>query len=584
MKDNWERFISGSGSCTDIEPVIYRSWLRSRDFRISFERIIDNAILPSNKLQERLEEQAPLLSAAQHVLPHLLQIFRDLHFIVLLCDRDGYILEAVGDPSFMTRAQRVSLAPGACWREDVKGTNAIGTALAEKLPLKILGSGHFVAENHFLNCWAAPIYDINGEVAGVLDISGGAAYRNQPMLELALMGARMIEQNLRLFQLQKSYHLEQDYGPTGNLSGQSSSHINTPGVPSAIIPSKARIFGQEALINNGHPYNLYASAPVLSSNVNIGVKLPWLGRSQTTKEAFTLAAKAAASDISVLLHGETGVGKEVMARYIHQQSTRHNGPFVALNCAALPPSLVQSELFGYVEGAFTGAKKGGQAGKFELANSGTIFLDEIGDMPSDLQVLLLRVLQEKEVMRIGDNKARKLNVRVIAATHQDLAGLVASGKFRLDLYYRLKVVSITVPPLRERLDDIWDLAPYFVSKTCQSLGKEQFSISGDVYAHLFRHSWPGNIRELENCLESMVALSSGPVLTAADLPRDFIQQLIPASSNEPLLPQLTKQAILQALNKTNGKIAPAARLLGIGRSTLYRKLEELNIKPQYICN
>lgn len=572
MRANWERFVSGSDAYTDIEPVIYRSWLRSRNYKISFERIIDNDLLSLNKLHERREAQEPLLRAAKHVLPHLLQIFRDLHYMILLCDRDGFILEAVGDPSFMTRAQKVSLAPGACWREDVKGTNAIGTALAEKLPLKILGSGHFVAENHFLNCWAAPIYDSNGDVIGVLDISGGSANRNQPMLELALMGAQMIEQNLRLFQLQKGYLLEQDDG-----------HF----APPPIIPTRAQMIGnsQEDILVNQHPNTQYASAPVLSSDARFGVQLPWLGRSRATKEVFELAAKAAGSDISVLLQGESGVGKEVVARYIHQRSARHNGPFVALNCAALPPALIQSELFGYTDGAFTGAKKGGQAGKFELANGGTIFLDEIGDMPSDLQVLLLRVLQEKEVMRIGDDRTRKLNVRIIAATHQDLAGLVASGKFRLDLYYRLKVVNIIVPPLRERLDDIWDLAPHFVNKICQSLGKPKFSISGDVYAHLFTHSWPGNIRELENCLDSMVALSKGPVLTANDLPQDFIQQLsIPSTSNEPLLPQLTKQAILQALNKTNGKIAPAARILGIGRSTLYRKLEEFNIKPKYMSD
>lgn len=553
MRADWDRFISGSDSSNDIEPVVYRSWLRSRDYRISSERILDNDLLPSHQLQERREEHEPLLRAAQHVLPHLLQIFRDLHYIVLLCDRDGYVLNAVGDPSFMTRAQKVSLAPGACWRENVKGTNAIGTSLAEKLPIKILGSNHFVAENHFLNCWAAPIYDSNGNVIGVLDISGTSSNRNQPMLELALMGARMIEQNLRLFQLQKSDRSEQDYEQFFRA-------------PAPILSSRTGML----------------EAPILSE---IGVQLPWLGRSQVTKEAFELAAKAAGSDISVLLQGESGVGKEVMARYIHQTSPRRNGPFVALNCAALPPSLVQSELFGYADGSFTGAKKGGQAGKFELANGGTIFLDEIGDMPTDLQVLLLRVLQEKEVTRIGDDKAKKLNVRVITATHQNLAERVASGMFRLDLYYRLKVVSITVPPLRERMDDIWDLAPYFINKACQSLGKPQFSISGDVYAHLFTHSWPGNIRELENCLYSMVALSKGPVLSAADLPRDFLQQLtVPASSNEPMLSRLTKQAILQALNKTNGKIAPAARLLGIGRSTLYRKLEEFNIKPKYMSD
>lgn len=394
------------------------------------------------------------------------------------------------------------------------------------------------------------------------------------MLELALMGARMIEQNMRLFQLQKSKCSEQDFEHFFKMPPPTQS-------PVIQIPEK----NQKDISDISQPKSLFATTPVLSSEVGFSVQLPWLGRSQITKEVYDLAAKAADSDISVLLQGESGVGKEVMARHIHRMSPRRNGPFVAINCAALPPSLAQSELFGYADGAYTGARKGGQAGKFEQANGGTIFLDEIGDMPSDIQVLLLRVLQEREVTRIGDDKAKKLNVRVITATHQDLAELVNSGKFRQDLYYRLKVVNITIPPLHKRIEDIWDLAPYFVTKACQSLGKPQYSIAGDVYAHLFTYSWPGNIRELENFLFSMVALSKGPVLTAADLPRDFIQQLtVPPSSDGPLLTQLTKQAILQTLNKTNGKIAPAARLLGIGRSTLYRKLQEFNIKPKYMMD
>ncbi|WP_434510227.1 sigma-54-dependent Fis family transcriptional regulator [Desulfitobacterium sp. AusDCA] len=573
MKENWDRFVSGSNSGSDIDPVIYRSWLRSQNYRIS-ERILDKEVLPAHLLQERCEEHEPLLRASELVLPHILQIFRDLHYIVLISDREGYVLNAVGDPSFMTRAQKVSLAPGACWHENIKGTNAIGTALAEKTPIKILGSNHFVAENHFLNCWATPIYNSDGEVEGILDISSASANRNQPLLELALMGARMIEQNMRLFQLQKSKHSEQDYEDFFRMP---------PPTLSPVIPIPVK--KEKPLSCIEHHKSIYTSTPVLSANIGISVQVPWLGRSQVTKEVYDLAAKAADSDISVFLQGESGVGKEVMARHIHQMSPRRNGPFVAINCAALPPSLAQSELFGYADGAFTGAKKGGQAGKFELANGGTIFLDEIGDMPSDIQVLLLRVLQEKEVTRIGDDKIKKLNVRVITATHQDLAELVSLGKFRQDLYYRLKVVTITLPPLHKRMEDIWDLAPYFVNRACQSLGKPQYSISGDVYAHLFTYNWPGNIRELENFLYSMVALSKGPVLTAADLPRDFIQQLtVPASSEGPLLSQLTKQAILQTLNKTDGKIAPAARLLGIGRSTLYRKLQEFNIRPKYMMD
>lgn len=558
MRENWQQFISGNESHVNVEPVIFRSWQRSKEYLVSYERITDTGLLPDPQLKERREENELLLRAAQHVLPHLINIFRESHLILLICDPEGYVLHSVGDSIFMNRAQKVMLSPGACWREEVMGTNAIGTAIAEKQPVTILGSGHFVAENHFLNCWAAPIHDFKGEIIGVLDISSSSSNRSRPMLELAVMGARMIEQSLRLFQLQE------DKQP------------KLLGIINHFDPSATKTYTKSSQ-TRPVPANSFSSTPILAGVQNIAVQRPWLGRSLTTVEAFNKGAKVAASNTSVLLQGESGVGKEVLARYIHGLSPRRNGPFIALNCAALPPSLVQSELFGYADGAFTGAKKGGQPGKVELANGGTLFLDEIGDMPGDSQALLLRVLQEKEVTRIGDTKTRGIDIRVISATHQDLSTMVSSDKFRLDLFYRLKVVSITLPPLRERLDDLWDLVPYFVGKACQSLGKAPVNIADEVYANLFAYNWPGNIRELENCIESMIALADGPIITAADLPPEISHSSLLPGVQQPLMSQLTKQAIIQAMNQSKGKIAPAARLLGIGRSTLYRKLNELGI-------
>ena len=277
--------------------------------------------------------------------------------------------------------------------------------------------------------------------------------------------------------------------------------------------------------------------------------------------------------------GESGTGKEIVARYIHQLSSRGRGPFVALNCAAIPATLFESELFGYTEGSFTGAKRGGQQGKFEAAQNGTIFLDEIGDMPQDVQSSLLRVLQEKEIYRIGDTRTRSVNARVIAATNKDLRTLVDEGHFRLDLYYRLKVVTIDLPALRDRIEDILDLAPYFLNKLCESAGKPTPDISDTVYTQLLSYSWPGNIRELENCLESMIAMADGFVLTEEDLPEEIKGHLsVSRDNNNLLLEEQTRQAIIQALMKTNGRVAPAARMLGIGRTTLYRKMYEYNIK------
>src|SRR5665648_317804 len=303
----------------------------------------------------------------------------------------------------------------------------------------------------------------------------------------------------------------------------------------------------------------------------------WIGRSELSQRTLARASKVASTHSSVLIHGESGTGKEIIAKTIHQLSPRRDGPFVALNCASLSTSLIESELFGYVEGAFTGARRGGKPGKFELADKGTILLDEIGDMPMNVQIALLRVLQEKEVSRVGDTKSQKIDVRVLAATHKDLSELVAKEQFRLDLYYRLKVVTLELPPLRERSEDISDLVPHFIRKACESCDCPQLMIEEEVYEHLLSLDWPGNVRELENCIESMVALADGPVLTVADLPDEF-QQSVSNTEPEPLLEQKTKEAILYALTQTRGKIAPAAKLLGIGRNTLYRKIKELDIK------
>lgn len=620
MSERWEEFILGVESTNNVESVIYRSWLRSKSFQIDHKRIINNELLPASRFRERCQAQEDLIRAGKLVLPYLFSLLRGLNYMVLLADSDGYILEALGDPPFMNKAQLVYLSPGASWREDVKGTNAIGTALTEQTPLKVLGREHFVKENHFLACGAAPIRDPRGETIGVLDITGEDSQKNERLLEIVIMGSKMIEQNLQLFQLQRSSQLtKQSIQMVGEMLHEGFIAIDNRGIISEINSFGAKLLGykREDIIGQSvsevfhSPKGWMVSNDTLNLKINgqagtevisrlcevmdhigsgigiVGVIQPapanreqqgkamWVGRSVLTKQVFERAAKAASTSSSVLITGESGTGKEVIARYIHRLSTRNAGPFVALNCAALPDSLVESELFGYADGAFTGAKRGGKPGKFELANGGTIFLDEIGDMPLDVQVALLRVLQEKEVLRIGDSKPRKIDVRVIAATHKNLPALVSGGIFRLDLYYRLKVVSIGLPPLRERIEDILDLIPYFMDKVCRNLGKLPMRLTEDVYTHLLAYSWPGNIRELENCIESMVAMAEGLELTVADLPIEFQTSSFKQSSG--LLNQQTRIAILQALSQTNGKIAPAARLLGIGRNTLYRKMEELGI-------
>ena len=317
-----------------------------------------------------------------------------------------------------------------------------------------------------------------------------------------------------------------------------------------------------------------------------------IGRSPEMDKLYRILAKVAQSSHPVLILGESGVGKELVARSIHSNGPHADRPFVPIDCGSLVPTLMESELFGYVKGAFTGATRG-KDGLLASAQGGTVFLDEIGELPLDLQAKLLRALQEKEVRPVGATHRIAINVRILAATNRNLAAMVEQGRFRKDLYYRLSVVNLRIPPLRERKQDIPLLAAHFLDRMSRETGTTH-TLSDDALRTLVEYEWPGNVRELEHSLDRACTLSSGPVLHLGDLPTQLQnfhlqnrRQAAPApavlgapgSSRAPVLPlaQLEKQAILETLRKLNGDKLLAARLLGIGKTTLYRKLKEYGI-------
>ncbi|AJA46376.1 signal-transduction and transcriptional-control protein Stc [Clostridium pasteurianum DSM 525 = ATCC 6013] len=296
--------------------------------------------------------------------------------------------------------------------------------------------------------------------------------------------------------------------------------------------------------------------------------------------------KIAKSISTVLITGESGSGKEMFARAIHKASNRNDKAFIAVNCGAIPENLLESELFGYVKGAFTGADPKGREGKFQLANGGTIFLDEIGDMPLHMQVKLLRVIQEKEITKLGANDPIKIDIRIIAATNKNLEELITEDKFREDLYYRLSVIPIDLPPLRERIEDIKILTYNFANKYCKLFNKKFIGIDGDIWNHMLTYNWPGNIRELQNTVEFMInMMDSSGIMTKETLPKRIVEKtennLLNTQYTEILnLKELEKQAIKNALNiygvTTEGKKLAAIKL-GIGIATLYRKIEEYQL-------
>lgn len=311
-----------------------------------------------------------------------------------------------------------------------------------------------------------------------------------------------------------------------------------------------------------------------------------IGQSPSILQTKVLAEKAALGKSTVLLRGESGTGKELFAHAIHAASLRHDQPFVRVNCGAIPAELLESELFGYEEGAFTGAKKGGKPGKFELANKGTIFLDEIGDLPLGMQAKVLRILQEKEVERVGSNRLLHLDIRVIAATHRDLEKMMNEGEFRRDLYYRLNVFTVTIPPLRERERDVLLLSEHLLDKFQRELGSSLKILDRRV-AELFQlYSWPGNVRELQNSLERAINVAEGYVIQLEDLPL-YLQDMEgrrATSSLQPLSLEMAdaeRRAIIKALKTARGNKSKAAEFLGIHRTNLYKKMEKYSLEGEF---
>ncbi|RDW19425.1 sigma-54 interaction domain-containing protein [Oceanobacillus chungangensis] len=310
------------------------------------------------------------------------------------------------------------------------------------------------------------------------------------------------------------------------------------------------------------------------------------GSSPALKQTIQIANKAAKTNATTLILGESGTGKEICARAIHEASLINGGPFIPVNCGAIPNALFESELFGYESGSFTGADKNGKAGKIEMADGGTIFLDEVGELPLEMQVKLLRVLQENVVYRIGDSSGKKINVRFVAATNQDLDELMKEKKFRSDLYYRLNVIQITMPPLRNRLTDIYELANYFLNQFAVKYQVTSPKLEADAYQFLLGYHWPGNVRELRNVMERIIILSDTSVIQKQDISRFFQQngsnsyygvELTEAKKLPRQIDHLEIQLIEETLIEMNGNKSATARKLGISRMTLYKKIDRYGI-------
>jgi len=624
------------------------------------------------ELARLADQHRSLYTHAIPVMELLHEQILNTHSMVILTDSSGLILHALGDADFLQKADRVALRPGVSWSEVNKGTNAIGTAIADARPTLVHGSEHFLTVNRFLTCSCSPIRDPRGHVIGALDVSSVKEGYHAHTMALVRMSTQMIENHLFVEHFSNAvrvhFHLRPEFLGTisegiaaFDMSGRCVGANHAAQLQLGLTPelllthSLPSLFGitLTALIDRSRTTNPALLNLCLLSGVRVNARAELCVPATPLQVAGAGAARLASAggrdaahegtlhrkalytlqdldlgepaiasviarvrkvqrhEIPIMILGETGTGKEVLAQAIHNESERSAKPFVAVDCAAIPESLVEAELFGYEEGAFTGARRKGSQGKIFMANGGTLFLDEIGDMPPSLQTRLLRVLQERTVTPLGSNKAIAVNIAVICATHRNVREMIQRGEFREDLFYRLNGLVVRLPPLRERCDMAL-LVERVLERECEVA--PGLTVSNEVLALFCQYRWPGNVRQLSNVLRTAAVMAADDGgIELHHLPDDFMEDLrserltaraapaagepvsgpgsIPASEggdDNPAVPpaiaapaqpatgtslrEVQLAAIGTALEQCAGNISAAARLLGVSRNTVYRTL------------
>ncbi|MDT3698586.1 MAG: sigma-54-dependent Fis family transcriptional regulator [Thermincola sp.] len=541
LTEVWDEFIlqgrikNDKGARKQLRAEILHSWYRCLDYKVNPLAEANTNILNLAEFNRKLEKNSELLDICLPTMQGIYKFVAGSGFSVKIADREGYVLKIIGDPEAVARIRLANFREGVKWDERSGGTTAIGLVLAIDKPIQVRAAEHYCRNSHALTCSAAPIHDPNtGEIIGALSMTGTVDKVHPHTLGIVVAAVDSIEKQMALCRSLQTAQM-----------------------------SRARRSSQQMV---------GAGARVHFDDL--------IGKEAQFKEAVELGKTAAETDCNVLLLGESGAGKDMLAQAIHNASSHRTQPFVALNCAAIPRELLASELFGYVEGAFTGAKKGGNAGKFELADGGTLFLDEIGEMPLDMQTSLLRVLEEKAVVRVGGWEVTPVDVRIIAATNKDLKLEMSRGNFRQDLYYRLNVMAMYLPPLRERKVDIPILAASLMRSISSRLGKRVEIIQPEVLEIFLNYDWPGNIRELQNVIERSAYLAADNSITLQSLPpemRSLGPKPVEQRDTRLALESMEEATILSYMTKFQGNLTQVASKLGISRSTLYRKLKKYKI-------
>lgn len=628
--------------------LIENSHKRSESYGVEKKSSYSKKILFGEELEKILIKNKELIQVSKVYIDMVFSAVMDNEFIIVLTDNNGCILYIKGAEENNNKLGCTNINIGAYMDEQNIGTNAMGTAIKEDECVQITASEHYIAGLQGLTCSAAPIHNTRGEIIGTLNLTGRSNMKHPHTLGLVVFGVKAIENELDkkkinnilnqtynymesvIENLDKGIMIVDKDGKITNINkfgaeifnrdkdtllkeevhyilpdlGNILEQLNTDN--STIIKEvklkhtsryktrlvfkgirhKAKIVGMVVTMSNVKEEKNVKDATGAFFNFN-----DIIGESAAIVNIITNSKIISNSPSTVLIQGESGTGKEVLAQAMHNYSLRRGNKFVAINCGAIPVNMIESELFGYEDGTFTGGKKGGKPGKFEIASGGTLFLDEIGEMPLDMQVNLLRVLQEGRVTRLGGSTEIPIDVRVIAATNKNLKKEIKKGNFREDLYYRLCVIPITLPPLRERKGDIEKLIEYFLRIKSFKLNKQIPQIKEDLYNSLLSYNWPGNIRQLENYIENIVNLDghlSFDLYEDCDEKKEEIvnKEIIGIRYYESFevqkdnfnLEGLENKTIKEAIKSYNHNMSKVAKALGISRNTLYLKIKKYKIE------
>lgn len=642
-ENQWMRFVEHNEMPKDIRQDILNSWIRCKKYEVN-PSDGKGKELSRSEFNKILDEHKELIEIAIPVMLDIFNLLKESNYSIILTDENAVVLEVIGNEKIMDKNTKLHFLKGCKWTEENVGTNAIGTCLHLNKPIQTLGAEHYCKNQHGWTCSAAPIHNDKGKIIGIIDLSGHFYDFHSHTLGIVVEAANAIQKQFSIIEHRKWAEtafnsiddgilvIDNDF-TVRDFNLKMCELLKIPQQEFYKIDIKALLrdiikdinnFSQSNKINY-REVSLYLDNRIVECNISVTLvqkeekhigfvilakkvdslrhvvnKIAGFSSKYSFDNIITNNAKMisvvqeaksiAANDCTVLINGESGTGKELFAHSIHNASNRRNGPFVAINCAALPKDLVESELFGYEKGSFTGASKEGCPGKFELANTGTIFLDEIGELPLEIQSKLLRVLDNHTITRIGGKYERKLDVRVIAATNRNLYNEIQANNFRGDLYYRINVFNIKLIPLRERPEDVELCAEFFLQRLNDKNSETKKSFDKEFINSIKKHNWPGNVRELENVIQRAYYLSKSDIISHLFIP-EYInennKEVIDFSNNNEFKPdkleEIEKSLIVKALEYCDGNVVKASKLIGIGKSTLYRKIKkyELSTVPKW---